>query len=90
MEETYWKQRSRVLWLRESDKNTKFFHQRASGRKRRNSIRELKDDNGVSHEGDEAVGKLAVEYFKGLFCSSNPPLVMQALQDFQARVSVTP
>lgn len=32
-EEIYWKQRSRVDWLRECDKNTKFVYNKASSRK---------------------------------------------------------
>ncbi|KAK2635601.1 hypothetical protein Ddye_030393 [Dipteronia dyeriana] len=37
-EEIYWKQRARTDWLREGDRNTNFFHEKASNRKSRNSI----------------------------------------------------
>ena len=44
--EILWKQKSREVWLKEGDKNSKFFHLSAIIRKRRNSIHALKNDSG--------------------------------------------
>lgn len=40
-EESYWKQRSKVFLLSNGDANNKFFHESASARKRRNTIKKL-------------------------------------------------
>ena len=45
-EDFFWKQRSRVQWLTEGDKNTTFFHRLASNHKRRNTISRLEGKGG--------------------------------------------
>ncbi|KAB1998912.1 hypothetical protein ES319_D12G123400v1, partial [Gossypium barbadense] len=45
-EESYWAQRSRSRWLREGDRNTRFFHAKATGRLKKNNIERLKDAEG--------------------------------------------
>ena len=45
-EETYWRQRSRITWMREGDRNTSFFHAQASQRRKANTIIRLRHPNG--------------------------------------------
>lgn len=45
-EEIYWKQRSRAEWLREGDKNTKFFYSKVSAKKRKNKIWGIENTQG--------------------------------------------
>ncbi|KAB1671580.1 hypothetical protein, partial [Gossypium barbadense] len=42
-EESYWAQRSRSKWLREGDRNTRYFHSKATGRLKKKFIEKLKD-----------------------------------------------
>jgi hypothetical protein len=46
-EEMLWLQRSRIEWLREGDRNTRFFHNKAVWRAKKNRIKSLKDEDGV-------------------------------------------
>ncbi|KAK3194206.1 hypothetical protein Dsin_025516 [Dipteronia sinensis] len=66
-EEMYWKQRSRVEWLKGGDKNSKFFHLRATARRSRNLIEGLFDERGIRREGNVEVEKVVTKYFSGLF-----------------------
>ncbi|KAK9749818.1 hypothetical protein RND81_02G152700 [Saponaria officinalis] len=71
-EESFWRQRSRALWLKDGDKNTKFFHKKASQRKEKNHIGKLIDEQGRTVTDSRDIATCAVDYFKGLFTSSRP------------------
>ena len=49
-EEIKWQQRSKVQWLGLGDRNTKYFHSKASDRRRKNTINCIMDDGGVWHD----------------------------------------
>ncbi|KAL4330796.1 hypothetical protein AHAS_Ahas13G0435900 [Arachis hypogaea] len=73
IDEIRWCQRSRVSWLKYGDKNTSFFHQKVTQRKKRNRIDSIVDDRGVKHEDEEQIeeimrGKLQLKE-KGFFCT---------------------
>ncbi|XP_074313403.1 uncharacterized protein LOC141648573 [Silene latifolia] len=71
-EEKFWRQRSRAIWLRDGDRNSKFFHRVASERKQKNFISKVSDEQGRVYEGTEAVSRCDVDYFRELFGSGAP------------------
>ncbi|KAL5542375.1 hypothetical protein UlMin_010085 [Ulmus minor] len=71
-EERYWKQRSKDLWLKCGDKNSKFFHQKAFACNSKKSITGLIDQNGKWCEEEEGLANIIESYFKSLFTSFSP------------------
>ena len=66
-EEMMWLQRSRITWLKEGDRNTKYFQSKAVWRARKNKIREVTDSIEVVHSDFAAASKIANEYFHNIF-----------------------
>lgn len=62
-DETMWYQRSRSIWLKDGDKNSAFFHQKVSHRKKRNTIKKLIDETGREVMKHEEVEKMVRDYF---------------------------
>ena len=69
-EELFWRQRFRSICLLAGDKNTKYFHQRASQRRRKNHIAGILDDQGRWGKAEDDVARIAENYFKNLFTSA--------------------
>ncbi|KAL9673267.1 hypothetical protein QQ045_029521 [Rhodiola kirilowii] len=56
-----------VEWLKEGDANTRFFHERASERKRINTITRIKGENGSWVTDEEEICRRAMLFFEDLF-----------------------
>ncbi|MBA0787387.1 hypothetical protein Gotri_027388 [Gossypium trilobum] len=72
-EEKYWAQRARNQWPREGDRNTWYFHVRATGRKKKKSIDKLKDMHGTWYEDKKDICHIVWSYFHNLFKTSTDP-----------------
>ncbi|XP_057733782.1 uncharacterized protein LOC130948943 [Arachis stenosperma] len=86
-EESYWKDKSRVKWLKSGDQNTAFFHQKFRNRTRRNRIWQLTGNDGEVATSNAGIASVAESYFKDIFsstCHENPePL----FTDFEPKVT---
>ncbi|KAF7844993.1 ribonuclease H [Senna tora] len=66
-EEAHWFQKARCKWIREGDRNTKYYHTKAIARRRRNKILMLKDENDEWTEDLMEIKNIITTFYKALF-----------------------
>ena len=66
LEDISWRQKSRVLHLKERDANTKFFHRMANSNRRNSSIESLMVNGSLSSDQGEIV-ECFTQFFKELY-----------------------
>lgn len=71
-EHAFWKQRAKIVWLKDGDLNTKFFHKCATNRKRKNQLKGLFEEDGTWCSTDEDIERVILQYYGKLFSSSHP------------------
>ena len=67
-----WRQRSRTLYLKDRDWTTRFFHYRATQRKRRNHIARIQNQVDDWCTEQNQISDIFLDYYNQLFTSSNP------------------
>ncbi|XP_073360371.1 uncharacterized protein [Aegilops tauschii subsp. strangulata] len=68
-EEILWRQRARIEWLSHGDKNTYFFHLRASRRRRKNKIKALQHPDGGLTEDTGEMEDMVNSFYQHLYNS---------------------
>ena len=86
-ENRMWLQRSKTQWAVQGDRNTRFFHSKATNRYWKNFIHELKNPNGQWSANNEEVADIIIQYYKELFTSTNPMFPEEVLLTTETRVS---
>jgi hypothetical protein len=69
LDEISWRQKSHVLWLKEGDRNTKFFHCMANSHRRNNFIGCLNVEGSLTSDPKE-VEEGIIQYYRQLYCES--------------------
>lgn len=87
-EESYWRQRSKVFWLREGDINSKFFHSSTKARKTVNKISSLSRDDGVMVHSHKDMSDVVVSYFSNFFQANDNCIdILPIINNFPHSVS---
>uniref|UniRef100_A0A803P5V7 Reverse transcriptase domain-containing protein n=1 Tax=Cannabis sativa TaxID=3483 RepID=A0A803P5V7_CANSA len=71
-EEIFWRQKSRVAWLKEGDRCTKFFMASTVVRRRKNFIQAIKNENNEWIRDPTAIAGLFVDKFNNIFTGNRP------------------
>lgn len=87
-EDEMWRQRSRINWLQSGDRNTRFFHEKASAQFKKNYINGLLDADGRWQEEDDKIEGIAVYYYNSPFKLSNPTVFTEVLEAIQHKLSL--
>ena len=86
-QEIFWAQHSRISWLKHGDKNTKFFHAKASKRRRRNFIQGIKNHDDIWVEDEEEIAGVATRYFENIFKAGDCDRLEECLVAVHPKVS---
>jgi hypothetical protein len=87
-EEIMYRQRSRQDWLKFGDRNnTRYFQNRASHRRRKNTVRFLRRTDGTRCDTDEGMREMALAFYYSLFSSEGAANMDQILNHIDSFVS---
>ena len=70
LEETFWRQKSHALFMKEGDNNMRFFHRLANSHKKANLISHVEVE-GVLYEDEPVVSSQVVQFYQDLYTETN-------------------
>ncbi|GER39993.1 RNA-directed DNA polymerase [Striga asiatica] len=86
-EESYWKQKSRLRWLKEGDSNTKFFQACVRQRRWGNSLNKLVHRTGRRCSDKSEQLEMIMDFFISIFQSDAPVFIEEALAGIKTSIT---
>lgn len=85
-EKIYWGQRAKAYWLKEGDKNTKYFDSQASKHRKQNTIMGIGDSHSRWCNERDSTTQVAVEYFENIYKTASPALIHEITASIPIKV----
>eukprot|EP00253_Pinus_taeda_P003035 PITA_03035 len=82
--EEEWRIKSRAIWLKSGDENTRFFHNFAKGRKSANTIWRLKDEEGREVSSFPELSGLGKRHFQNIFADQGEATIAEVFSTVQS------
>ncbi|XP_059310243.1 uncharacterized protein LOC132061439 [Lycium ferocissimum] len=76
LEEEYWKQKSRMRWFKDGDRNTKFFHSYVKGRRKKLALHSIQNSQGDWINSNNDIEQDAVSFYHNLFSNEEVKLAV--------------
>ena len=73
--------------MKDWDQNTKYFQNRASHRKRKNTVKALRREDGSKCTDDEGMRKMAAQFYAHLFAAEGATNGERVLQHIEAAMT---
>ena len=86
-EELMWRQRSRIEWLASGDKNTRFFHLRATMRRKKSMIKALANSLGVHVQDPAELREMVTAFHRDLYTTEVVTDMDRVLQHVPRKVT---
>ncbi|KAG6397494.1 hypothetical protein SASPL_143662 [Salvia splendens] len=87
LEEILWSQRSHTLWLKECDKNSKFFHKKTTHCRKRYTIKKICNAEGLIVTNRKDIERVILDHFQTIFRSEGCHEIEVALDAINTNVT---
>nr|XP_009600457.1 uncharacterized protein LOC104095914 [Nicotiana tomentosiformis] len=85
LEEKYWRQKARMAWFAEGDRNTSFFYNHVNGKRKKLQLKRIQNGDGNCLEDQEQMAIVAVDFYQRQFTKEGDLTDFSMPENFPSR-----